>query len=257
MNLIEFRYATVMRGMRPALRDLDLVIRRGESLALLGPNGCGKSTLIGTILRDFYPLRRDGSFVKILGEELWNIEDLRSRIGIVKNNLLPPAVGIMPARELVVSSFFGSVGLWNHQKPTCEMWERADAALMRTGAQHLADRDIDELSSGEARRIEIARALVHQPETILLDEPTNHLDPAAQADFRDMLRKLVADGTAVIIVTHHTSDIVPEIERVVMLRQGALFADGPKQATLRTSVLSELFGHQVEVFERDGFVYSW
>jgi iron complex transport system ATP-binding protein len=257
LNLIEFRRATVMRGVRPALRDLDLAIRAGESVALLGPNGCGKSTLIGTILREFYPLRRDGSFVHILGEELWNIEDLRSRIGIVKNNLLPPAVGIVSARELVVSSFFGSVGLWNHQRPTAEMFERTEAALQRTGALHLADRDIDELSSGEARRIEIARALVHEPQTLLLDEPTNHLDPAAQAEFRQMVRDLIRGGTAVIMVTHHTSDIVPEIERVVMLRNGTLFADGERGVVLCAGTLSELFGHRVEVFERDGFVYAW
>ena len=152
MNLIEFRRATVMRGGRAALRDLDLAIPAGQPVAILGPNGCGKSTLIGAILREYYPLRRDGSWVKILGEEFWNIEDLKASIGIVKNTLLPPKAGIVPARELVVSSFFGSVGLWNHQKPTSAMWSAADAALERVGASHLAQRDIDELSSGEARR---------------------------------------------------------------------------------------------------------
>ena len=121
MNLIDFRRATVMRGEREVLRDFDLVIRRGESVAILGPNGSGKSTLIGTIMREFYPLRRDGSFVRILGEELWNIEDLRTRIGIVRGHFVPPTAGIVSGREFVVSSFFGSVGLWNHQQPSPEM----------------------------------------------------------------------------------------------------------------------------------------
>jgi iron complex transport system ATP-binding protein len=245
-----------MRGVRPALCDVDLAITRGESVALLGPNGSGKSTLIGAILREFYPLRREGSYLKILGEELWNIEDLRTRIGIVKNNLLPPASGIFSGRELVVSSFFSSVGLWNHQKPTEEMWSHTEEAMERVGAQHLADRDIDELSSGEARRLEIARALVHGPETLLLDEPTNHLDPGAQADLRRIVRVLIEQGTAVIIVTHHTSDVVPEINRVIMLRNGTIFGDGSRKDLLQSHVLSELFSHSVEVFERDGFVYT-
>ena len=252
MNLIEFRQATVLRGRLPALSDLSLSIGAGESVAILGPNGCGKSTLIGTILREFYPLRRDGSSVKILGQELWNVEDLRACIGIVKNSLLPPAAGIVPARELVVSSFFGSVGLWNHQRPTAAMWSAAEAALDRVGALHLAERDIDELSSGEARRVEIARALVHGPQTLLLDEPGNHLDPRAQAELLTLVRTLAQLGTAIIMVTHHVEEVVPEIERVIMLRDGKLFREGQKEDLLQGSVLSELFQHPIEVTEHGG-----
>jgi iron complex transport system ATP-binding protein len=246
-----------MRGLRPALRDLNLAIGQGECAAILGPNGCGKSTLIGAILREFYPLRAAGSFVHILGEDRWNVEELRSRIGIVKNNLLPPAAGIVSARELVVSSFFGSVGLWNHQRPSREMIDRSAQALERVGASHLADRDIDELSSGEARRVEIARALVHAPQTLLLDEPANHLDPRAQAELRDLVRALANSGTAIIMVTHHVGDIVPEIARVIMLRNGELFRDGKKENLLNGEALSELFQHPLEIAQRDGHYFAW
>jgi len=256
MNLIEFRRATVMRGGRAALRDLDLAIPAGQPVAILGPNGCGKSTLIGAILREYYPLRRDGSWVKILGEEFWNIEDLKASIGIVKNTLLPPKAGIVPARELVVSSFFGSVGLWNHQKPTSAMWSAADAALERVGASHLAQRDIDELSSGEARRIEIARVLAHNPKTLLLDEPANHLDPRAQAELRGLISTLAQSGTAIVMVTHHVSDIVPEIDRVILLRDGALFRDGSKNELLTAEVLSELFGYPITLTSDNGFLFA-
>lgn len=255
--LIEFRRATVLRGMRPALRDLNLAIAQGECVAILGPNGCGKSTLIGAILREFYPLRAANSFIRILGEDLWNVEGLRSRIGIVKNNLLPPAAGVVSAHELVISSFFGSVGLWNHQRPSREMFDRTDEALERVGALHLADRDIDELSSGEARRVEIARALVHDPRTLLLDEPANHLDPRAQAELRDLVRALAKSGVAIIMVTHHAGDIVPEIGRVIMLRDGSVFRDGKKEELLRAEVLSDLFQHRIEVSQRDGHYFVW
>jgi iron complex transport system ATP-binding protein len=257
MNLIEFRRATIMRGERAALRDLDLAIPAGESVAILGPNGCGKSTLIGAILREFYPLRRVGSWIRIRGEEFWNIEDLRASIGIVKNTLLPPKAGIVSSRELVVSSFFGSVGLWNHQKPSPAMWSAADSALDRVGAAHLASRDIDELSSGEARRIEIARVLAHNPPTLLLDEPANHLDPRAQAELRTLVSTLALSGTAIIMVTHHVSDIVPEIDRVVMLRDGVLFRDGAKSQLLHGEVLTELFGHPISLFRRNGMFHAY
>jgi iron complex transport system ATP-binding protein len=247
MNLIEFRNVTILRNQRPALWNLSLTIGAGENVAILGPNGCGKSTLIGTILREFYPLRRPESYVKILGEEHWNIETLRSRIGIVKNNLLPPTAGIVSARELVVSSFFGSVGLWNHQKPTSEMFAATDEALERVRASHLAGRDIDELSSGEARRVEIARALVHNPGTLLLDEPSNHLDPRARAELRALVSVLARSGTAMIMVTHQVSDVVPEIERVILLRAGSVFREGPKANLLTSEVLSELFEHPIQV----------
>jgi iron complex transport system ATP-binding protein len=257
MNLIEFRRATVLRGGRAALRELDLAIRAGESVAILGPNGCGKSTLIGAILREFYPLRREGSWVRILGEEFWNIEDLRASIGIVKNTLLPPKAGIVSARELVVSSFFGSVGLWNHQKPSAAMWSAADAALDRVGASHLAARDIDELSSGEARRIEIARVLAHNPPTLLLDEPANHLDPRAQAELRALVGDLARSGTAIIMVTHHVSDIVPQIDRVIMLRDGTVFRDGAKPELLKSEVLSDLFNHPISVTQSRGMFHAY
>ena len=247
----------MIRGDRAALRSLNLAIACGENVAILGPNGCGKSTLIGTILREFYPLRAPGAFVHILGQELWNVEELRSCIGIVKNNLLPPAAGSVSARELVVSSFFGSVGLWNHQRPSAEMWLATDTALDRVGALQLAERDVEELSSGEARRVEIARALVHRPQTLLLDEPGNHLDPRAQSELLNLVRSLAQSGTAIIMVTHHVREIVPEIDRVILLREGRLFRQGAKQDLLRTEVLTDLFRHPIAVEARDGTYIAW
>ncbi len=240
-----------MRGRHAALSNLNLTIARGESVAILGPNGCGKSTLIGAILREFYPLAAKESTVRILGRDLWNLEELRALIGIVKNNLLPPKAGVVSARELVVSSFFGSVGLWNHQQPTTAMWRATDEALERTRASHLADRDIDELSSGEARRVEIARALAHRPGTLLLDEPANHLDPRAQAELRTLVRDLIQEGTAIIMVTHHVADVVPEIDRIILMRSGTLYADGTRREMLRGDMLSALFDHPIEVSDRD------
>lgn len=246
-----------MRGMREALHEVTLAIGDRENVAIVGPNGCGKTTLIKTIMRELYPLRIDGASMRIFGESLWNVEELRTRLGIVKNDLLPPSAGAVTSRELVVSSFFGSVGLWNHQRPTAEMWRRADAALDRLGALHLAGRDTDELSSGESRRVQVARALVPEPGTLLLDEPMNNLDLRAQGELRESLRGLARSGIGMVMVTHQVSDILPEMERVVMMRRGWIFRDGAKAELLRAEVLGELFGCAIQVGQRDGYWFAW
>lgn len=236
-----------MRGDRIVLHDINLSIAEGEHIAILGPNGCGKTTLIKTIQRELYPLRREGSWVKILGEELWNIEELRAQLGIVKNDLLPSAAGVVSAIELVVSSFFGSVGLWNHQKPTEAMWEASRRALEKMGALYLADRDMDELSSGESRRVQIARALVHQPRTVLLDEPSNSLDLRAQSELREVIGNVARAGTGVIMITHHVEDVIPEMDRVILMRDGRIFQDGGKSDLLNTEMFTDLFGFPIRI----------
>jgi iron complex transport system ATP-binding protein len=126
----------------------------------------------------------------------------------------------------------------------------------------LRDRWVGEMSAGEKRRVMIARALVHQPEMLLLDEPSNALDLAAQRELREILRGVAAGsggrrGTGVIMVTHHLADILPEIDRVVMMRGGRIVADGRKQELLQAAKLEELFGVEIELTERHGYWHSW
>jgi iron complex transport system ATP-binding protein len=113
------------------------------------------------------------------------------------------------------------------------------------------------MSSGEARRVLIARALVHNPKALLLDEPTTSLDLFAQHELREILRQLAISGIGMILVTHHLSDIIPEIERVVLLREGRVIADGPKQELLTETTLSGLFGIPVSLARRDGYYHLW
>ena len=116
---------------------------------------------------------------------------------------------------------------------------------------------VGEMSAGELRRVMIARALVHRPEMLLLDEPSNALDHAAQRELREVLRTVAQKGTGILMVTHHLADILPEMRRVILMRDGRIFADGPREELLRPSVLSELFGVPIEIAERDGFLHSW
>jgi iron complex transport system ATP-binding protein len=253
--LLALSHVTVMRGEHPALQDITLRVDSGEHVCILGPNGCGKSTLIKTITRECYPLANKGSSISILGRERWNIFELRSLLGIVSPDLLASCTGDATGRDVVLSGFFSSTRIFPHHAPNPELLEKTEAALTRLGIAHLAERPVAQMSSGEAKRTLIARALVHEPQTLLFDEPSNALDIGAQMQLRDTMRQLAKGGLGILLVTHHVSEIIPEIERVVLLREGRVMADGAKDQILTADQLSSLFNTKVELARRDGYVY--
>jgi iron complex transport system ATP-binding protein len=255
--LIEFEHFTVMRGRTVALDDVSLKIGVGEHVAILGPNGCGKSTLIKAITRECYPVYDERSSVRIFGQDQWNVAELRTLLGIVSSDLMATCTRQVTGRDIVLSGFFSSVGIWPHQEVTSDMFARADQAIALMEVSHLSERDTDEMSSGEARRILLARALVHQPRALLLDEPSTALDLFAQHELREILRKLAQSGIGIIMVTHHLSDLIPEIDRVVLMERGRVIADGSKSEVLVASKLSALFRQPLELSERNGYFNLW
>jgi iron complex transport system ATP-binding protein len=257
--LIALERVTVVRDLdraaaRPALDDVSFSIDTREHVCILGPNGCGKSTLIKTITRECYPLAREGSSVRILGRERWNVFELRERLGIVTPDLLAACSTDATGRDVVLSGFFSSIRIFRHHAPDAHQVTKANALLARFGVGHLADVPVAHLSSGEAKRVLIARALVHDPESLLLDEPGNALDVAAHAALLDTMSSLARAGIGIVLVTHHVGEIIPEIERVVMLKDGRVFADGPKVDMLTSDRLSAVFDLDVEV-HRQGARY--
>ncbi len=251
---------TVLRGERSqqaALDDLSLEIGAGEHVCILGPNGCGKSTLIKTITRECYPLAQEGSSISILGKERWNIFELRSLLGIVSPDLLASCTTDATGLDVVLSGFFSSTRIYPHHHPEPAHVARAKETLGRLGIAHLAERAVAHMSSGEAKRTLIARALVHEPKALLFDEPSNALDIAAQMQLRDTMRELAQSGIGILLVTHHVSEIIPEIERVVLLRAGRILADGPKAEILTERLLSELFSVAVRLGQVDGFFHLY
>jgi len=253
---------TVKRGDHAALREVNLEIAAGEHVCILGPNGCGKSTLIKTITRECYPLApavatQDGCSIAILGRERWNIFELRALLGIVSPDLLASCTTDATGRDVVLSGFFSSTRIFPHHHPDPEHLARAQAALARLGVSHLADRPVAQMSSGEAKRTLIARALVHEPETLLFDEPSNALDIGAQLQLRETMRQLAQSGLGILLVTHHVPEILPEIERVVLLREGRILADGPKAAILTEENLSKLFRARVRLEQHDGYFHLY
>jgi iron complex transport system ATP-binding protein len=254
--LIHFENVTVQREARVVLHDVNLSIGQGEHVAILGPNGSGKSTLIKVISRELYPLLKPEPWsLRILGRDRWHLFDLRNYLGIVSNDWIEMCTRDYSGFEIVLSGFFGSVGIWPNHEVTQEMEQKAREVMDVLEIAHLSERNTDEMSSGEARRILIARALVHDPQALILDEPTNSLDMRATYELREIFRKLATNGISLIMVTHHLPDIIPEIERVVLIRNGRVYCDGPKNRVLRPEALSGLFGVPVEVIERNGYYH--
>jgi len=255
--LLELTGATVERDGRAILSVDHFTIAEGEHLAILGPNGSGKSTLVKLLTRDILPLWAEPAPVLFRGEPRIALEDARKLLGVVSADAQEQADVVLPALEVVLGGFFGALGVPLHRTPTTEQRERALAALAELEVAHLAERIMTTLSTGEARRVVFARALVHDPAVLVLDEPTNGLDPHATYHVRQAVRALARGGRSLVLVTHHVGDIAPEIDRVVMLRDAHIVADGPKRELLTSERVSELFAIPAQLEERGGEYRLW
>jgi iron complex transport system ATP-binding protein len=233
---------------------VSLSIEQGEKVAIIGPNGSGKSSLIKTITKEYYPLAEtEGLVIKIMGKDRWNVFELRKLLGIVSGDLQQTYFRQIKVVDVVLSGFFSSIGIYYNHNVTPEMGTRARQILEFLEISHLENRLICELSTGEARRVLIGRALVHDPHVLVLDEPSNNLDMKALNSFRQSIRKIAISGKSVIMVTHNLQDVIPEIKRVVLIREGKVFMDGKKGDILTDANLSELFSLSVKVLEKGGY----
>lgn len=254
------------RGEQVILHDIALQLQAGEHLAILGPNGCGKSTLLKTLTCELYPLavNPDGSRpqCQIFGRERWDVTRLRRRLGVVAAELPGPPMLTTTGADAVLTGFFSSATIWPHLEVTEAMRERAEQLLTEVGATALRDKPVGEMSAGQQRRVMIARALAgsgqgEESQMLLLDEPSNALDLRAQQELRELMRDLARRGTSLLLITHHTADIIPEIGRVLLMSGGRIVADGPRQELLTARRISDLFRTEVRLAERDGYLFAW
>ena len=257
--VLELANATVVKDERSVLDGLTLTIAADEHTAILGPNGAGKSALVRVLTHEDRPLAREEGPppVRVFGSDNWDVFDLRSQLGIVSSDLHQRFVfgnneGRVMADAAVLSGFFATQGILRYGSVTPEMRKRAADALERMGVSHLARRRLDEMSSGEARRVLLARALVTAPRALILDEPTTGLDLVARHAFMERVRQIAREGTTLILITHHIEEIVPEIGRVILLRGGTIIASGSKPSILTAPHLSRLFDAPVAIDEDQG-----
>ncbi|WP_254965203.1 MULTISPECIES: ABC transporter ATP-binding protein [unclassified Cyanobium] len=250
---LELQAVEAWLGPRRVFEDLSLRLHRGEHTVVLGPNGSGKSSLVKLLSRELYPVVKPGSSLRIFGSETVNLWQLRGRIGLVSQDLNAAYVGRVPAEDVVLSGFFGSVGIGRSQVASTAQRERVVALMEQLGLADLAERPYGQLSEGQRRRLLLARALVHGPEVLVLDEPTNGLDLKARHQLLAILRDLARAGTTLLLVTHQIEAILPEIRRCVLLREGKVVGDGPSDALLQDAPLSALFATPLRVCEANGY----
>lgn len=254
-QLLEINDAVVRRGGKAILSVDRLALAEGESLAILGPNGSGKSTLVKLVTREVFPLHRDVPPVVFRGNPRMTLAEAKRCTGVVSSTMQDQIRVHLPALEVVVGGLFGSLGVPLRQKATDSQRQRSLSVMRELGIDDLADRDILTLSTGQARRVLIARALVHDPDILIMDEPCSGLDPEGMYYVRKTIEKLAQDGHSILLVTHSLEDITPSIDRVILLSEGRLAAMGPKQEVLTTSRMTALFGIPVKVVVNDGRYY--
>lgn len=218
-------------------------------MALLGPNGAGKSTFIKLITREVLPLYRDEPPVLFRGNARATLSDVKSCLGIVSSTMQSQITVHIPAIDVVVGGLYGALGVPRHVQATEADLARAREVMGLLGIADLADRDVMTLSSGQARRVLIARALVHDPDALVFDEPCTGLDPEGMHYVRHAMRTIAQQGKAIILVTHYAEDIIPEIERLLLIKRGAVYADGPKADLLDSPTMSNLFEVPISVSE--------
>jgi len=256
-EFLRFEHVHVARGANVVLHDVNLRIAAGEHVAILGPNGCGKSTLIKAMTCECYPIPRAETRVSIFGRERWDLTQLKKKLGVVSAELPGRQTRTTTGEDAVLSGFFSSSTLWPNLTVTDAMRARAEEVIRQVDAEHLRRKPVGEMSAGEQRRVMIGRALVQSADMLLLDEPSNALDLSAQRELRELLRKLARGGVGILMITHHIADIIPEIERVILMKSGRIHADGAKRELLTKERLSALFGVELEMSTREGFYDAW
>lgn len=257
--LIDIRNATIFRGSTRVFDNFDLTIKQHEQVAILGPNGSGKTTLLKVINREIYPVLNDDSSVRILGRSRWNVWELRSHVGVVSHDLQTNYRSAISGLDVVLSGFLSSVGIHGilAGRITEAQKKSAREVMHDLGVDSLADTPLQNMSTGQQRRCLLGRALVHDPDTLILDEPTAGLDLSASFDYLARIRDLVSIGKNIVLVTHLLNEIPPDIERIVLLREGSIVADGPKEEVLTEDNLLTTYGTPIKLARVDGYYLAY
>ncbi|MVV51781.1 ATP-binding cassette domain-containing protein [Pseudomonas sp. PB120] len=253
--MIEFKNVSAFQHQTQVLDNFSLTIGAGERVAILGPNGAGKSTLLKLIAREIYPVEGEGSYFKLFESEKITLWELRERIGFMSQEFQEDYTPFTQALDVVVSGFFGSIGCHDRFIPSPEQYAHARAMLEVIGMPDCQYLMFQRLSAGQQRRLILARAFIHHPELLIFDEPTNHLDVGASKTVLNLMRDFCHATRGVILTTHDVHEIIPEIDRVILLQQGRILIDGPKDEVLTAHALSELYQVDLQVDKDRGWYH--
>lgn len=254
-DVLEFAGVSVVRGGTTLLDDVTWEVEEGQRWVILGPNGAGKTTLLQLAAARIHPTH---GVAGVLGEVLGAVDvfELRPRIGLASAAVAERIPGSEIVRDVVITASYAVLGRWRERYDALDM-ARADELLVALGAGHLRERTFGTLSEGERKRVQIARALMTDPELMLLDEPAAGLDLGGREDLVARLGELALDveAPALVMVTHHVEEIPPGFTDVMLLREGRVVASGPLELTLTAANLERAFGLPLDL-ERHGDRWS-
>ncbi len=250
--VLELADVVVRRGGATLIDKITWEVRDGERWVVLGPNGAGKTTLLQLASAQIHPT---SGVVGLLGEVLGTVDvfELRPRIGLTSAALAERIPRHELVRDVVVSASYGVLGRWRETYDEQDH-QRAEDLLVELGARNLLDRVFGTLSEGERKRVQVARALMTDPELLLLDEPAAGLDLGGREDLLSTLSMLAhdPDAPATVLVSHHVEEIPPGFTHALLLREGALVAAGPLESTLSATNLSATFGMPLAISHHEG-----
>jgi len=253
MNIIDLQNITVFQGRNKVLDHFSLTIDESQSTVILGPNGSGKTTLLKLLNRELYIVEDPKSSIKIFEKDKWNVDDLRSNLGVVSQHLQYGYSNSAIGLYVVLSGFYSSDGIWQHQTFEEEKLNRAKEVMDLLSISELQDRAFSSMSTGEQRKFLLARSLVNDPAVLVFDEPTSGLDMSTCFQYLEIIRELIGMGKKVVLVTHHVHEIPPEVTRVILLKEGKVIEDGNKDEILTDTNLTNLFDWPIKLVKENGY----
>lgn len=248
-NIINFENIYVNYGMTTVLENINLKINNGENWVILGANGSGKSTLMKLFSHDLYPNTKYPFKKELFGKDRWDIFELKKNLGVITNDLQNQFLNYgknTTALDVILSGFYSSLGIFRHHEFTEKQIDAAFDILNFLEIEHLKNKKISEMSTGEQRRCIIGRSLIHNPKAFILDEPTTGLDIKAQNNFLKLLQKL-SKNVPVILITHSIEEIFPDVTHVALIYNKTIYKQGEKSDILTSENLSKVFEADIEL----------
>ncbi|MDR0435798.1 MAG: ABC transporter ATP-binding protein [Propionibacteriaceae bacterium] len=252
MRVIELGGVSIRRGNSLLLEGIDWAVEEGERWVIIGPNGAGKTTLLSLLSAQIHPTT---GTVGLLGEYLGKVDvfELRPRIGVCSPHIARRIPGDELVRDVVISAAYGVMGRWREEYGETD-YARAAKLMANLHIERLRERRFGTLSDGERKRVEIARALMTDPELLLLDEPGSGLDLAGRESLVATLSELTGDqlSPTVVLVTHHLEEIPRGITHALLLDHGCVVAKGLVGNVLTSELLSRTYGMPLRLTHEDG-----
>ena len=247
---LEARNVSCIKNGYEVVKDLNLKLKYGENVILLGPNGSGKSSLLELINRTIYPVIKREAVFKIFNEEFINIWELRKKISIVNHDVRARIKPKLKVFDLISSGLYGKYHIVSNQ--SVKDISLVENLISKMFLRNLSQKYFSQLSEGEKQIVLIARALIQKPEILILDEPTANLDLKSKFYVIDQINEMTQLNTIIICITHDISMITEIYNRIIMLKDRTIIADGTQRETMNNKNINNLFDINIDIIKNKG-----